>query len=251
VIERGESFTKVEGVEAAARADASALAAAAVGPLVAAKRMLEDFVSLKAGDAVAQSGADSLTGQAVVQLAAARGLRSVSVARGNPAGGWAKFAQHMAGVGATLCVSEEAAARHDFARLLADVPAPRLGLNGSGGAAAGAVARALGQGATLVSYGGAAPSGGRASALQAPLALFTQRDLTLRGFSLARAAAAMAKPARDAEAREAVAAAASGSVKLLVAREPMADFKAALPRALAAVSAPRGTVAERTVVFTF
>jgi trans-2-enoyl-CoA reductase len=59
-------------VAASAAADASALAAAAVGPLVAAKRMLEDFVALKAGDAVAQSGADSLTGQAVVQLAAAR-----------------------------------------------------------------------------------------------------------------------------------------------------------------------------------
>ena len=72
MIERGESFTKVEGVAASAAADASALAAAAVGPLVAAKRMLEDFVALKAGDAVAQSGADSLTGQAVVQLAAAR-----------------------------------------------------------------------------------------------------------------------------------------------------------------------------------
>jgi trans-2-enoyl-CoA reductase len=249
----GELFTKVDGVDAKAGGDAALLAAASVAPLVTAKHLLGDFAAggLKAGDALVQSGADGLVGQAVVQLAAAKGVKTVNIARGSPAGGWAKLSEHLQGLGATAVVSEEAADKHAFRRLLADLAPAKLGLNGTGGAAAGAVARALGEGATLVSYGGSAASGGRASALQLPLSLFAQKDLTAKGFSLDRALSQQPKAARDAAAREAVAAAASGKVRLLVAREPFKDFAAVLPRALAAVSVHKGGVAERQVVLTF
>ena len=222
-----------------------------MSPILSAKHLL-DYVSLKSGDSIVQSGADSLVGQAVVQLALSKGVRSINIARGSPAGSWAAFSEHLQGVGATAVVSEEQAARHTFRRLLADMTPPVLGLNGTGGAPAGIVAKSLAQNATLISYGSASASGGRSSALQVPLSLFTHKNLTLKGFSISRAMDALTKSARDAEVREAFAAATSGRVKLLLAREPFGDFnKAVLPKALAGVTSSKDVVAQRTVVLTF
>ena len=254
VIASGDSFTKVDGIDASSSTssnnDAVALGAAAVSPILSAKHLL-DFVSLKSGDTIVQSGADSLVGQAVVQLALSKGVRSINIARGSPSGGWAAFSEHLQGVGATAVVSEEQASRHTFRRLLADMAPPVLGLNGTGGASAGIVAKSLAQNATLVSYGSSNASGGRSSALQVPLSLFTHKNLTLKGFSISRALESLSKLAKDAEVREAVAAATSGRVKLLLTREPFGDFKTVLPKALAGVSSGKDVVAQRTVVLTF
>jgi mitochondrial enoyl-[acyl-carrier protein] reductase / trans-2-enoyl-CoA reductase len=251
VIASGDSFTKVEGIDSSnTNNDAVALGASAVSPIVSAKLLL-DYVTTKSGDSIVQSGADSLIGQAIVQLAVTKGLRSINIARGSPAGGWAAFSEHLQGVGATAVVSEEQAARHTFRRLLADLAPPVLGLNGTGGSSAGIVAKSLAQNSTLVSYGSASASGGRSSALQVPLSLFTHKNLTLKGFSVARALETSAKTARDADVREAVASAVTGRVKLLISREPFTDFKAVLPKALAAVSSGKDNVAQRTVVLTF
>ena len=46
-----------------------------------AYRMLEDFVKLERGDYVIQNGANSAVGQAVIQLAKRRGLRSINLIR--------------------------------------------------------------------------------------------------------------------------------------------------------------------------
>ncbi len=172
-----------------------------------------------------QNGAGSTVGQAVIQLAAARGIITVNMLRQHPE--WAKMVAHLQGIGGTSVVSEEAAGRHDFRKMLADFPPPKLGLNGVGGAPAGVVARALGAGATLVTYGAAS---GRP--VSVPLDLFTHKDLTLRGFSLAKAAGGASKAERDAAATAAVSAVTSGAVTLLVAREPFADFNIALERSL-------------------
>lgn len=43
--------------------------------------MLTDFRSLSAGDYVIQNGANSAVGQAVIQIAAARNLRTINVVR--------------------------------------------------------------------------------------------------------------------------------------------------------------------------
>ena len=55
--------------------------------------------------------------------AAAKGVKTVNIARGSPAGGWAKLSEHLQGLGATAVVSEEAADKHAFRRLLADLAA--------------------------------------------------------------------------------------------------------------------------------
>lgn len=94
------------------------------------------------------------------------------------------------GLGATIVVDDAYARTPAFAKLLADLPAPKLGLNGVGGAAFSSVAGALAPGATLVTYGGA-PIKVASSAL-------LRKGLTLTGFSLQRTLAALPKAARDA-----------------------------------------------------
>jgi trans-2-enoyl-CoA reductase len=43
--------------------------------------MLKDFVDLRPGDWVIQNGANSAAGQAVIQIAAARGLKTINCVR--------------------------------------------------------------------------------------------------------------------------------------------------------------------------
>jgi len=127
-----------------------------------------------------------------------------------------------------------------FARLLADLPPAALGLNGAGGAAASSVLRALAPGGTLITYGA---MGGRA--LTAGAGAFTLRGLTLRGAALHGWLAALPKAERDAAVRGALADVTGGEaakVRILLAREPFADFAHALARAM------RG--GERKVVLT-
>lgn len=224
VIAPGEAWAAVAGVDVS-KTDIEPLAAA-VAPVLAAKRMLEGFVKLNKGDVVVQNNGASTVAQAVVQLAAAKGVRTVTLVRPGTGPEWDQLVPHLTSLGATLVASEEEAGRHEFAKTLKDLPAGVLGLNSSGGAAATLVARSLAQGATLVTYGTA----GRRPAITVPLDLFTARDLTLRGFNLDAAVKAGARAARDAEVAGAVKAVADGSVKLLVAREPFKDFAAALER---------------------
>jgi len=46
--------------------------------------MLKDFVDLEPGDFVIQNGANSAVGQAVIQIAAARGLKTINLVRDRP-----------------------------------------------------------------------------------------------------------------------------------------------------------------------
>jgi trans-2-enoyl-CoA reductase len=219
VIAPADSFTKVALNLSNTQVEPIA---ACVAPVLVATQLLNS-VPTKQGDVIVQNGAGSTVGQAVIQLAAAKGLRSVNIMR--LATDWAGVVKHLQGIGATTVVSEAQAARHEFRKVLADFPAPVLGLNGIGGASAGQVASALGANGTLVTYGAMTNR-----AIVAPLSLFTGKNLTLKGFNLNSWVASTSKADRDAEVTNAVASVASGKVKLLVAREPFKDFGAALKR---------------------
>ena len=56
------------------------------------------------------------------------------------------------GLGASLVVNDAYASTPAFAKLIADVAPASLGINGAGGAPFSAVAKALAQSATLVTY---------------------------------------------------------------------------------------------------
>ena len=241
---------------------------------------------LARGAVLVQNCAGSTVGQAVIQYAAAAGVKTVNIMRktsdwenkvtylqGLGAGAWRGAARRGAALAAALAARRAARERDSrsaaafprltalsrsthpppppaprarpppglvvdedfarrapaFARLLSDVAPPALGLNGTGGAAAAAVLRALAPGADLVTYGCMSGQPVRAGA-----DVFATKQQTLRGASLAAALAGLAKPARDAAVRAAVDDVAGGEaarVRLLLAREPFADFPAALARA--------------------
>lgn len=204
------------------------IAAVSVAAPLLAKSLINDFVKLKAGDVIVQNNAYSSVGQAVVQYAAKHGIKTVNIVNFTP--DWDKTVPHLQGLGATIVVNDKYASTPAFAKLVKDLPAGRLGLNSVGGKAASAVAKALGEGAQMVTYGSVG-----AQAVQAPLDWFVSKGLTLSGANIDGKLRALPKAQRDAEVQAALADVAGdekAGVKLFVAREPFLDFPQALSRAM-------------------
>jgi len=144
-----------------------------------AVRLLEDFGTLKSGDVIIQNGANGAVGQTVVQLAAKRGIKTISVIPDSP--NHADVVEKLKSYGAYLVVNESYLKTAAFRKLISDLPQPSLAFDYSGGRSALEMARVLKESGTLVSYGGS----GR-SPLQFPSSLFLYKDLRVRGFSLKR-----------------------------------------------------------------
>lgn len=200
-------------------------ATAVVSPLLA-KHLIAGVPS---GSVLLQNLAMSTVGQAVIQYAAAAGVKTVNIMRKH--NDWDNRMYHLQGRGATIILDEDAArVTPKFHRLLADLPAPVRALNGAGGSSAGTLLKALAHGGTLVTYG--AMSG---QPLRVPAGALLAKGITLTGASLERELAGKGKAERDAAVRAVVADVAGGKdakVVQLVAREEFAAFPAALARAL-------------------
>lgn len=142
----------------------------------------------------------------------------------------APFSSSCPSTAAGVVVDEDFARTPAFAKTLADLPGPKAGFNSVGGVSGGVVAKALGAGASFVTYGSASRQ-----AVRLPASLFTGKGLVARGFNLEAALAGKPKAARDAAVQAAIAdvrgTPKEAKVKLLLAREPFADFGAALKRA--------------------
>jgi NADPH:quinone reductase-like Zn-dependent oxidoreductase len=136
--------------------------------------LLEDHVALKPGEWVIQNAANSAVGVYLVQLARHRGFRTVNVVRREDA---AEVVRETGG-DVVLLDGEDLARRVSAAIDGAQI---RLGIDAVAGAATGHLADCLCESATLVSYGrmSGEPCGVQPDA-------FVFRDLTLRGFWLAR-----------------------------------------------------------------
>lgn len=117
---------------------------------------LLDAVKLKPGDVVLQNEADGETGRAVIQLAKERGLRTVSVIGDKP--GTAAIVEELKQLGSDVVLTEAYTNTWFVKRLLNDLPKPALALNSSTGSQATAVAKLLGEGGTLVTYGKELPT---------------------------------------------------------------------------------------------
>ncbi|XP_038057691.1 enoyl-[acyl-carrier-protein] reductase, mitochondrial-like [Patiria miniata] len=115
-------------------------------------RMLADFVELQPGDSVIQNAANSGAGQAVIQIAAARGLKTINIVRDRP--NLDGLISHLQDLGATAVVTEESLRGHD-ANILKEMPKPKLALNAVGGKSAIiTLVKALDDCGTVVTYGG-------------------------------------------------------------------------------------------------
>ena len=153
--------------------DPRQLAMLTVNPATAAL-MLSEFVALKAGDWVIQNVANSGVGGYLVQLAKLRGYRTVNVVRRDAA-----MAAVAAEGGEVVLVDGPDLAKRVKAAVGGEPI--RLGIDAVGGAATERIAQCLTEGATLVNYGSMS---GEASVVSP--ASFIFKDITLRGFWLAR-----------------------------------------------------------------
>lgn len=143
----------------------------------AAWRMLEDFVKLEAGDVIIQNAGNSMVGEAVAQIAASRDVKCISVIRSRP--DFDEEVERLKALGAYMVVSEDYVRTPPFKRILADMPAPKLALNGVGGNSATELARNLGAGGTLVTYGGMSRR-----PVTLPTSSLIFRDIQVKGFWL-------------------------------------------------------------------
>ncbi len=154
-------------------ADPLQLAMLAVNPPTASL-MLSEFVPLVAGDWVIQNVANSGVGNYVMQLAQQRDLRTVNLVRRESA-----VAATKEQGGDIVLVDGEGLV--DRVKKATGGAAIRLGIDAAGGAATDRLAQCLSEGSTLVNYG---MISGEPCQLASSSLIF--RDITLRGFWLAK-----------------------------------------------------------------
>ncbi|KAI8047691.1 trans-2-enoyl-CoA reductase [Syncephalis plumigaleata] len=146
-----------------------------------AYRMLKDFANLESGDVVLQNGANSAVGQAVIQIAHAWGLRTMNVIRDRP--DFDQVANQLKAIGADWVVRDTEIRNtetQDWLRSVAVRP-PLLALNGVGGKSAQNLARLLGVGGTIVTYGAMSRQ-----PVNFPASAFIFKDLIARGYWMSR-----------------------------------------------------------------
>lgn len=125
--------------------------AANLTPAMMAHRLLSDFAFLQPGDWIVQSGANSAVGRAVIQLARERGVRTVNLIRGAVA--TAETVKLLQQYGADVVASQDTWNAGEFQTKVLKGIAPKAAFDCVGGWSSTAVARALGDGGVLVSYG--------------------------------------------------------------------------------------------------
>ncbi|XP_076008753.1 enoyl-[acyl-carrier-protein] reductase, mitochondrial [Genypterus blacodes] len=138
-------------------------------------RMLSDFEDLKPGDTVIQNAANSGVGQAVIQIAAARGINTINVVRDRPE--FTELSERLKAIGANHVIKEETLRRPEVKELFKICPKPKLALNGVGGKSATELLRHLQVGGSMVTYGGMAKQ-----PVTVPVSALIFKDVKLRGF---------------------------------------------------------------------
>ena len=135
-----------------------------------ALRMMRDFVQLNEGDFVLQNAGNSAVGRAVIQIAHAHGLRTISLVRR------AALIDELKADGADFVFLDDEEAPPRIALAAGGAPI-QLALNAVGGESALRLANALTPGGTIVTYGAMSRQ-----PLRIPNGLLIFKDLRWRGF---------------------------------------------------------------------
>lgn len=138
-------------------------------------RMLSDFVTLKPGDCIIQNAANSGAGQAVIQIAAAKGVKTVNVVRDRP--NLQELVDRLKSLGADHVITEEALRKPETKDLFQKIPKPLLALDAVGGKNATEMLRHLQHKGTMVTYGGMSKQ-----PVSVPVSALIFKDVRLRGF---------------------------------------------------------------------
>lgn len=182
--------------------------------------MLEDFVALQAGEWVVQNAANSAVGRCVIQIARARGLKTLNVVR-RP-----ELIEDLRAAGGDVVVLEDVDLRSRAPELCGGVR-PRLALNAVGGASALNLANAVADLGVIVTYGAM----GR-QPLKIPNGLLIFRNLSFQGFWLKRWRAAASREKLVGTLGELAALSISGRLHMPVHRVfPLAELVAAVAEA--------------------
>lgn len=145
-----------------------------------AHQLLTRFADLKPGDWFIQNGGNSGVGRAAIQLARIWGLNSLSVVRARP--DLDALVSELSELGATRVVTEDQVASKQFRATIKEWTGGKdikLGLNCVGGRSATSVARQLGRGGKLVTYGGMSKQ-----PVTLPTSLFIFKDVSAHGYWL-------------------------------------------------------------------
>jgi trans-2-enoyl-CoA reductase len=145
-----------------------------------AHQMLKTFVDLKEGDWFIQNGGNSGVGRAAIQLGRIWGLNSISVVRNRS--DINDLTAELEALGATHVITEDQISDKTIKHKIADWTGGKpvlLGLNCVGGKSATNVARQLGHGGQLITYGGMSKQ-----PLTFPTSLFIFKDFIARGYWL-------------------------------------------------------------------
>jgi trans-2-enoyl-CoA reductase len=139
-----------------------------------ASLLLSSIVELHADDWVVQNAANSTVGQYIVQIARARGIRTVNIVRNEVA------AEQLRKLGGDVVVIEGPDTASEIRKSTGNVPI-KLGIDCVAGEATILIADVMGEGGTIVVYGGLSGQPVQARALQ-----FITRDIAIRGFWVTR-----------------------------------------------------------------
>ncbi|KAI0629236.1 NAD-P-binding protein [Trametes polyzona] len=143
-----------------------------------AYNMLHEFIDLKEGDWVLQNGGNSAVGQAVIQIAARKGIKSINFVRNRP--DLDRLTSQLKELGATHVFTYDDLSDKSLVKQIKEWTSNspiRLMLNCVGGPDTTAMTRLLGNDAHLVSYGAMSKK-----PLSLPTSLFIFKNLTARGF---------------------------------------------------------------------
>mmetsp|Transcript_30853 Transcript_30853/g.49466 ORF Transcript_30853/g.49466 Transcript_30853/m.49466 type:complete len:342 (-) Transcript_30853:58-1083(-) len=151
--------------------------AALLGNGATALRVLGD-AGLKNGDTVIHDGAAGPAGLAFVQVAKAKGLKTISIVDEN-AVDYKNVSKALKAAGSQAVIHESMASSDSFRKVCADLK-PKLAVHSSSSKGSSAeLARALGDGGVLVSVSGAGP-------VVVPSSVLIEKGVTVRGFNLAK-----------------------------------------------------------------
>ncbi|CAM6128944.1 unnamed protein product [Calypogeia fissa] len=200
------------------------LATISINPTTAL-RMLKDFVSLQPGDTIVQNGATSIVGQCVIQLAHSWGIQTVNIVRDRKDLDDVK--QRLNRLGATQVFSLTELENTDKKSLFVDQAIPKLGLNCVGGSASTAVLKLLGEGGTMVTYGGMAKK-----PITLSTASFIFKDVQLKGFWLHRWLTRHTKQDSLAMLTELLESVRDGKLQYSLEKVPFSSFDSALQKAM-------------------
>lgn len=191
-----------------------------------AYRLLKDFVALKPGDVIIQNGANSMVGQAVVQMARNMGVKTINIVRSDrPA--CEKELKLLTNLGGNLNVPDYYVNTPEFRDILKDYPACKLALNCVGGDETTEMVRSLAIGATVVTYGGMSKR-----PFVVPFDLLTQKQLSLKGFWISKWNQEHSKAERSAMIEEIIKMIRNDQLSFFYEVHDFDDFTYALDQAL-------------------